>query len=265
MVGILSDYKIFNSPKKRLITQTFLIIFYLFYSEVEIVSTRIDFFDSLISNIYVNLFFTTFCILILINGTNFIDGLNGLVIGYYLIILIILLNSNFNLNVANDVLINFLLILIILLFFNFFNIIFLGDNGSYLLGFLFSIYLINLQANNLNISPYFIILLLWYPCIENLFSILRKTITKVKAINPDNEHLHHLLFLYILNIFKIKNKLIANNLSSIIINFYNLPIFFIGLQKNNSTGFLLSLIFINIIVYILLYIFLIRFKKKIII
>ena len=217
MIGILSDYKLFNSPKKRLITQALIILFFIFYSEVEIISTRIDFFDTLLNNIYINLFFTAFCILILINGTNFIDGLNGLVIGYYSIVLIILLNSNFNLNIERDLLINFLFIFAVLLFFNFFNKIFLGDNGSYLLGFLFSIYLINIHAANSNTSPYFIILLLWYPCIENLFSIIRKMITKVRAVNPDNDHLHHLLFLYVLNIFKIKNKLIANNLSSIII------------------------------------------------
>ena len=208
------------------------------------------------------MFFTAFCVLIVINGTNFIDGLNGLVIGYYLIVIIILLNSGFDLNFEKNLLINFLFIFVILLLFNFFNIIFLGDNGSYLLGFLFSIYLINIHSINLNISPYFIILLLWYPCIENLFSIIRKIITKVRAINPDNDHLHHLLFSYLLHTFKIKNKLIANNLSSIIINSYNLPIFLIGLQKTNSTILQLFLIIFNIIIYILLYFFLIKFKKK---
>ena len=36
-----------------------------------------------------NYIFVTFCILIILNGTNFTDGLNTLVIGYYLINLII--------------------------------------------------------------------------------------------------------------------------------------------------------------------------------
>ena len=36
------------------------------------------------------------------NGTNFIDGLNGLVIGYYLIVLLIL----FKLGLLNDLFIN---------------------------------------------------------------------------------------------------------------------------------------------------------------
>lgn len=263
VVGLLSDYKLFNSPKKRLITQTLIILIFLTFSEIEILSTRIEFFDDLLKNDHMNIIFTAFCILILINGTNFIDGLNNLVIGYYSIILIVLLNSNLNLYVEKSLLLNFLLILGVLFFFNFINKIFLGDNGSYLLGFLFSILLINIQTINFNMSPYFIILLLWYPCIENLFSIIRKKINNIKPISPDNEHFHHLIFFFILNKFKIKNKLIANNLSSTIINFYHLLIFCIALQQVSKTNFQLFLIFFNIITYILLYLLLINFKKKV--
>ena len=35
---------------------------------------------------FINYFFVTFCILIIINGSNFIDGMNTLCIGYYLLI-----------------------------------------------------------------------------------------------------------------------------------------------------------------------------------
>jgi len=261
-MGLLSDYKLFNSPKKRLFFQTLVILFFIFYSEIEILSTRIDFFDYLLKNNYVNLLFTAFCILILINGSNFIDGLNSLVIGYYSIILIVLLNSSLNLYFDKNLLVNFLFVLLILFIFNFFNKIFLGDNGSYLLGFLFSVYLINIHMINFHMSPYFIILLLWYPCMENLFSIIRKKVSKIKPYSPDNKHFHHLLFQYILNIFKKKNKILANNLTSLMINFYNLIIFFIALQAVNETKIQLLLIFSNIVVYIFLYVLLINFKKN---
>ena len=50
---------------------------------LQIYSTKIYFLDLILENIWISFFFTTFCILIAINGTNFIDGLNGLVLGYY--------------------------------------------------------------------------------------------------------------------------------------------------------------------------------------
>ena len=262
--GILSDVKIFNSPIKRLFFQILIIITSISFSEIGIASTRIDFIDYLLMNKIINIIFTAFCIMIVINGSNFIDGLNGLVIGYYLIIVIILLNSNLNIELyfQSNLLINFMIALLILLIFNFLNKVFLGDNGSYLIGFLFSIYLIRIHQINAEISPYFIILLLWYPCFENLFSIIRKKTSKILAMDPDNNHLHHLFFLFILKKFKIENKLIANNLTSIIINIYHFFIFFIALQKLDKTNVQLILIVINITIYLCTYIFLVKFKKN---
>ena len=261
--GILSDIKIFNSPLKRLFFQIIVIFLSISFSEIGIISTRIDFLDHLLMNKFINIIFTTFCVLIVINGSNFIDGLNGLVIGYYLIIAAILINSNLNIDlyIESNLLINLTAVLIILLILNFFNKVFLGDNGSYLIGFLFSIYLIRVHQINNGISPYFIILLLWYPCFENLFSIIRKKASKILATNPDNSHLHQLFFLFILKTFKIENKLLANNLTSVIINLYHFSIFFIGAQSFNQTKVQIFLIVINLIVYVGLYFFLKKFKK----
>ena len=262
--GILSDNKIFNSPVRRLFFQILIIIISISFSEIRIVSTRIDLIDSLLTNKVINIIFSTFCILIVINGSNFIDGLNGLVLGYYSSIILIILSTNLDVvfNFENILMINFLIILVFLLLANFANKIFLGDNGSYLIGFLFSIYLIRLHQSNVELSPYFIILLLWYPCFENLFSIIRKKISKTLATKADNNHFHQLLFLYISKKLDIKNKIIANNLTSIVINFYNLSIFYIGMQKLNSSTFQIQLIIFNILIYIYLYIFLKKFKDK---
>ena len=262
--GILSDNKIFNSPNKRLLFQVLIIITSISFSDIGIVSTRIEFIDTLLMNKIINIIFTTFCILIVINGSNFIDGLNGLVLGYYSSIIFIILKTNLEVvfDFQNTLMINFLIILMILLLANFTNKIFLGDNGSYLIGFLFSIYLIRIHQINLELSPYFIILLLWYPCFENLFSIIRKKISKILATKADNNHFHQLFFLYISKKLNIKNKLIANNLTSIIISFYNLCIFYIGIQKLNSSTFQIQLITINILIYISFYIYFKRFKEK---
>ena len=111
-------------------------------------------------------------------------------------------------------------------------------------------------------SPFFIVHLLWYPCFENLFSILRKFSLKRSPINADNNHLHQLIFFYlkkklIFNNFKI------NNISSFIIIFYNLLIFSISLIDPGSSLFQIMLIIFNIIIYLLVYFKLFNFRYKI--
>ena len=49
------------------------------------------FFDNLLENAVFNIFFTSFCLLILINGSNFIDGLNGLLLVYMTLVIFVLL------------------------------------------------------------------------------------------------------------------------------------------------------------------------------
>ena len=264
ILGILSDTKFFNSPKYRLLIQILIISLYIILSNLQILSTRVDFFDELLKNNFINLIFTAFCILIVINGTNFIDGLNGLAIGYYSLVTTILLSSDLSIFFYFDtqILYNFLLIFLLLILANYFNLIYLGDSGSYLLGFLFSILLIKIYELNPIISPYFIILLLWYPCFENLFSIIRKKRLNSSATEPDNNHLHQLIFIYFLKKFKFKSKQLANNLSSIVINSFHILIFLFATQYYNSSIIQITLIFLNISIYILLYFILLSFKSR---
>ena len=79
---------------------------------------------------------------------------------------------------------------------NFFNKLQLGDGGSYLIGFFTAFYVINFISQNSLVSPYFAVLILWYPCFENLFSISRKIYQKKSISDADNLHLHHNIFLF---------------------------------------------------------------------
>ena len=82
LAGFFSDKKILTSPKKRFIFQLTLVFFSVVLLNLEILSARIDFFDSILQVKTFNLVFTTFCLLILINGSNFIDGLNSVLLIY---------------------------------------------------------------------------------------------------------------------------------------------------------------------------------------
>jgi len=264
IIGALSDIKKFNSPKYRLLVQSVLILLFVYNFNIELSSTRLEFLDYLLNNIYFNIFFVGFCILIVINGTNFIDGLNGLVLLYYISISFILINSGLEIKIFGNenFLIQLVIILTVIFLINAFNKLYLGDSGSYLIGFIFAIFLLKIYMINQHISPYFIILLLWYPCFENLFSIIRKNSFKKSPIKPDTKHLHQLLFYYLTKKFNFKNKLVSNSLTSILINFYNLTIFLIGFNQLTKTNLQILLILMNLIIYLILYYQLFKFRYK---
>ena len=146
----------------------------------------------------------------------------------------------------------FALLFLFLLFLNFNNKLFLGDNGAYSLSFLLGFFLIKIYNSNNYISPYFIILLLWYPCFENLFSIIRKFKYKSNPLNPDNEHLHQYLYAYIKKKYRFSD-LLSNNISSLAINTFNLIIFFFSAIRPEHTIHQLLLLIISIAIYILSY------------
>ena len=263
LIGLLSDLNYITSVKIRFLIQLLIVSIFVYSLEIIIGSTRISYLDLILTNKSFALIFTIFCLMIVINGSNFIDGLNGLVLGYYISIFGILIKLNLfdKLNFDSSLLIYFVSVLIYLYFLNIFNKLFLGDNGAYLLGIVFSILLIKIYQLDQNFSPFFIILLLWMPCFENLFSIIRKFFYKISPTSPDNNHFHQLVFLFIKNSFKIKNGL-ANNFSSLIIILYNLIVFYLGSIDIFNTKYQMMLITVNITIYLLVYKILFKYKHK---
>ena len=263
-LGVFSDLLIIKNPIKKFFIQFIIVILFLLFLKIYIVSTKIIFIDFFFQNKLFVLFFTAFCLLILINGSNFLDGINTLVCGYYILIILVVLYIGHN-NKINYNFLEFyylLLCLLIVFLFNIFSKTYLGDSGVFLLSFVIGYQLINLCNDNLSlpkyISPAFILLLLWYPAFENLFSIIRKILSKKEPSQPDNFHLHHLLFTYLNK--KIVNKKITNSLSGFAINFYHFLIFLISVEFYNKTNFLFMLVIVNICIYIISYFFL---KNKI--
>ncbi len=265
VLGIFSDLKLIKSASKRLLCQLIIVLIFVTLQNITIENTRIDLLNNFLNIKFFNIFFVCFCILIVMNGSNFFDGLNTLSIGYYLLISIILfyLASMDKIFIENRLLENLFFILIGLYFFNLFNKIFMGDSGSILLGFIFSIFLIQMYFFNQHLSPFFIVLLLWYPSFETLFSIIRKYFYGKSPLRPDSKHLHQLIFYFVKK--KIINKTIfANILTANMLNLYNLLIFYIALNFKTNTQIQILLILLNLIVYTVIYLkmFQFRFKRK---
>lgn len=258
LTGFLSDINILKSANIRFVIQIFLVILSLVVLDLFVQSTRWNILDNLLSNRYFSLFFTTFCILVLINGTNFIDGLNTIVIGYYLVILIFIsnfynLDNNYLFNI--EFIINFSIILISILILNAANLLYLGDNGAYLVSFFIGILLIDLSKNVVNMSPYYIINLLWYPAYENLFSIIRKLKNKRSPLKPDNSHLHQLIYLFLKKNINLTPK-ITNTLTGLAINLFNFFVIMIATKHYLNTNTQVEILFFSVIIYNLIFVIL---------
>ena len=262
-VGFLSDIKKINSPKLRFIIQTLIVLGVVYFSSITVPQTKIIFLDQLLTNNTFRIFFSIFCILIIINGCNFIDGVNTSLVGYCLIISLSLHYLDLNGVEISQIVdfYNLIPVLIALLILNFFNKLYLGDGGSYFLGLLFALCLINTYQINNNISPYFVVCLLWYPAFENLFSILRKKKLSRSPLNPDTNHLHQIIFLYLKKNFNIKS-IYLNTMTGMIINIYNLMCIVIATQFYSHTKTQILIITVNIIVYLFLYRQLLHKKLK---
>ena len=262
LTGLLSDLNILHSPTIRIIFQIAVITTYLLFFDNFVSSIRINLFDNLLDIFFIKLFFTSFCILVLINGTNFIDGVNTLVVGYFILVFSnILYLSDINALNLDTLLVSMCLIsLSIIYIFNFFGKMFLGDGGAYLISFAAGSILIKFANDNYIVSPYYVVALLWYPAYENLFSIIRKRIINKSPSSADNEHLHQLIYSHLNKSFNVEKKL-SNLLSGVLICLYNLFYFFIIFNNFNYTKTLVFSIFFNVFFYSLLYFYL---KKKLI-
>ena len=262
LIGFFSDRKILVSPKKRFLIQCIVIILFVIFFDVKVNSSRVEFFDIILNNKFFAIFFSSFCLLILINGSNFIDGLNGLLISCVIIIIFMLSKLSLidNSLISNQSISLIISILLLILLLNFFNILMLGDSGAYLLGFFMGFVIISSHMNNPDISPYFFISLIWYPCFENLFSILRKLNREFSPLKPDSKHLHQLVFFFLSKKFNLK-LILSNNLSSAIIFLFNFLVIYISSLNPSSTIFQIKLITTSIIFYNVSYMLLFKFYK----
>ena len=74
LIGLLSDLNYITSVKIRFLIQLLIVSIFVYSLEIIIGSTRISYLDLILTNKSFALIFTIFCLMIVINGSNFIDG-----------------------------------------------------------------------------------------------------------------------------------------------------------------------------------------------
>lgn len=209
---------------------------------------------------------TCFAVVGISNAYNMVDGYNGLSSMAAMLNVIGLFYLSYMLHDENSQLCCQVLLAAILGFFVF-NYprgkIFLGDGGSYVIGFLISLLSINLvESHRGDISPFSVLLLVAYPFTEAIFSIIRrKLIHKTSAMAPDNLHLHQLVFSRCLH---KKLSLLQRNarVMPLLITMMIPQLFCVIFYYNNNNVMLLGLL-IYFLYYIYVYVMLIKFKTPI--
>lgn len=261
-LGLSADLNYLKSPFTRFFFQFLILFFFLVYFQFQLSSTKIVFLNSLINYRILNILFCIFCLMVLINGSNFIDGINTFLLTNYLVIFLILLLLPTTLIIDYLILKKVIFVLFIIYILNAFELLYLGDNGSYFLSIFFGIFLIDFyNNNNLFVSPFFIILLLWYPCFELLFTISRRLLKKKSSFFPDNLHLHYLFATFFKNKFNLQKKN-SDIVTSLLIGTYNFFIFHYSINFISRTKNLIIIILINILLYSAIYIILKNLNTK---
>ena len=258
-IGLYEDLTHSISAKKRLIIIAILSLLTTHNQNLSIVRIDIYTIDLLLEISIFSIIFSSFAITGIINAFNIIDGLNGLasILGIIAIATITCIANQHNL--IHNVQFN-LIVMFAIAGFLLWNIpygkIFLGDGGAYLIGFIVACNAIYMSNKIPDISPWFFIIICIYPIVETIFSIYRRLRLKNnRALNPDFDHLHSLIYKYLRNsqiTINFSNK-IVNTLGSILIISCSLAIALLGYFFRANTPLLQFFITLYLLTYIYLY------------
>ncbi len=190
LIGIFDDKYNINAKLKGIL---FIIIFFLtifFERNLSINNLIFSINEVTINTKSFSILFTIVCLFLFVNAFNMFDGINGQIGIYLIIIFFYLIYKNLYINFS-------ICIIISLLFFLYYNLkgkIFIGDNGSLFISFLFAILIINTNNQNFNIYADEIFILMMLPGIDMARLFIERIYNRKNPLKADNNHLHHILY-----------------------------------------------------------------------
>ncbi len=197
-IGLIEDLTKKVSIKVRLaagFTSAFLGLYFL---NILITKIQAPGLDWLLGFSMFAIIFTVIAVTGLANAYNIIDGFNGLA---SMVAMISLLGLGYVAFKANDLVLTSACLIVIGAIGGFFiwnyprGLIFLGDGGAYLIGYLIASLSILLVVRNPSVSPWFALLVNGYPVFETLFTIWRRKLHQGKNPGlPDGAHFHSLIY-----------------------------------------------------------------------
>lgn len=234
IIGYLDDKYNIKAIKKLFLTIFIIIIFLIVDNNMLIKSLNISYLSTKIQfNFLTSILFSVFCILVFLNAFNFFDGINLQSGIYSLFIFLIFIFKSYNVNVSTLLIVG----IIFFLYLNYKGLCFLGNSGSFLLGFIISYFFIDAYNKNV-ITVDEISLIMLIPGIDLIRLFFQRLIQGHSPMKPDNHHLHH----YLIKRYNLVKTNIILGLLIILPTFINLL----------TANYTLYIIIINILCYLLL-------------
>ena len=222
-------------PYKKFFLTSLVIFFFLLFNNEKLISRIIfDFYYLSIENYFISFFITWLCVMLLLNAINLYDGVNGQLATYAIFVFAVFLYKNIFYDLS-------FFILFFLLFFLYYNLrgkIFLGDNGSFLIGFVIAFIVISNNSTANYLTGEKIFLLMFLPGIDMFRLFVERLINKKNPFIADSSHVHHLF------IKKFSEKKL---------HFFNIPVYVVPIILSYKMNGLLLII--TLIIFYLLFIY----------
>jgi UDP-N-acetylmuramyl pentapeptide phosphotransferase/UDP-N-acetylglucosamine-1-phosphate transferase len=256
-VGLSEDLGFHISPRLRLLTVVATSMIVIVLMGFWLPRIGVIYVDQLLQYWFLGIPFTLLITAGVSNGFNLIDGVNGLAsmtaITASIAIAVIAHQSGY----ASMASVSMMLAAVTLGFFvaNYpFGLIFLGDAGAYVLGFVISWIGVAIIVRMPEVSPWAILLTMFWPLADTLLAMYRRSREKKSAMMPDRLHAHQLMMRGIEICFVGRNRRnVANPLTTLLLApFVVAPqILAVLLWDNNLAAFLAVLFFLALFFLVL--------------
>ena len=188
LLGAIDDKYHINANLKLILMGLLVFAAIFFDNKLIIQELRFSFYSESLSLKKFSLFFSIICFLLFINSLNMLDGINGQV-GTYSIVLFVILLLNLKYTLLIFV---FILSITFFLYLNFKNKSFLGDSGTLFLGYVISyLFIKSYNANLINYSEE-IFLIMSIAGYELLRLAISRIFKNKHPFSPDRNHIHHI-------------------------------------------------------------------------
>ena len=266
--GLAEDITSRISPRLRMLATLMSVAAAFFWLDIGITMLGFGWVDDYLFGYFaLSLLFTLLVVGGLVNAVNIIDGYNGLMAGYCVLVLLAI---GYIANILGDDLVLQLSLILTasLVGFFVFNFplgkIFMGDGGAYFVGFMMAVIGLMLGIRNDEVSHWFMLLLSIYPLYETAFSIYRrKLLHKTDASQPDANHLHSLIYRKVISCDRFKhNKVICNSMVAPVMWLLSLLGIIPAVIWFNNQAMLIIWAFVFMLVYTVIYKYIASDKLK---
>jgi UDP-N-acetylmuramyl pentapeptide phosphotransferase/UDP-N-acetylglucosamine-1-phosphate transferase len=217
LAGVIEDFTGSVTAKVRFIASLLAGSFFCWMTGYQITGVGIGLVDILFAVPVVSFLLTALAVATMVNALNIIDGLNGLAGATSTLMFLTfgILAVDAGDSTLKIICFSSALACVGFLTWNFpFGKLFLGDGGAYFLGFLVAAIAVLLTERNDYISPFCSFLIVIYPLYELLRTLIRRVSDQShRAFEPDDKHLHSLIFKFVARQFSI-GRTMQNSLAA---------------------------------------------------